>query len=1285
MATTGGMTEKHWSWQNVCQTLFPRPSSTTESGDDNDERCSAPNSSFSPPPSFSDPTHLEIFPFENISGKKAGEGVGEQDKAGRYRPPSSLDLPLVDVYPIDESEEDNKRRKSMRFQSNTKDAIGTSDTTLNNTETNGSSTLFLSKTLCRSSPRLPIWRQETAGPPLNVSNSLGEEIPGEVLCSFPSDGFFPTSSRPSTDFSVHPRDEDGGLHSASTELSMSGTSLPTRSSPFPSPLRSTPALNKESEKKTEHEKEEEDQGEEQMGDRENLQSKPYPGTERIRRKSYSLPVILGPFPPPLSNSSSPSCLPSFKGDERRRSIEREASKTNKKNGPRRNSTHGRSNKAGNRNNKTTKEVGFASNAFHPTTTECRDPSTVLASPKEGRKEIHTGEGVEENTRRESRPSKPLLPRHEQKEGTIALKEEGEDTKDNSRSVTSPTSTWGRFRGLFASKERTGDMAMMQRNADFLERRRSEDPTEEVVAERDGEERLPEQERSESNNNTVEKKTESPSRMPVLSHINTRTLNTTPSFSSLPDNATHSSFAPQHWKAHSRRVLFSQPHPPMIRAGFASSFPEQRRDALLRVRREESGSGRGRRSVPENEKEGEEEEERKTRGKKKSQGWVAWWNHLFRVEEDWGIENDTSPTSTSSEDDRYASHSPDGVGRGDHVDAFHPSSRAYAAEIVERHDPIFGGAPSEAIDLVTVFHAYLDSYSEGMMNIVEASLLLRSQERQPLMTFEELQHASENPVLIRQMAMKGVLDIKDSRVQETVSNVVHTLIEESSGDLLNPMLKEFLEVFFAFPFISLTEAEYVVLTRSGIEFIALMNQYRHVLPKGKFCFSIRFNYSFFVFCVNVMFLLLGFILNCLVAIGIIMEIAFWMTISTESDSVTRGFYVCIAVGAGYILILMSVTVLLRPPLLSSASGIPSAQREPSLYFLVVPLIPLYDFMCLVSLLRIRKRKKWDLLALHNLFAISRIMMVFFCLFYSFPQVFLAGVLTNLGSWVEYGSFNLLLFPSQFLRSVVLIQFCVMTLRFLCSSLCYSSTHLFGFGWPGITEDRHGFVAHDGMTRVVLLLSGFVAEAHFCLFLFALLRTVNLSCWKLPAIIAVIAFFSCMVVVIVYGLLVRSVVRRVVGLLRCGIICAVVLTLTIIPLLVLLIFDVFHTEARIGEDEGSLAKDLCTIDIRTTLENEFSTGFAIQFTFLGIVLLYAISMLYLLLRYGFGLRFSSTLKEWLNSIAERWSSKRENHTSTGINGFSISTGNTDDKTHRSIFNESSSGAISDDSSSIHSMNT
>lgn len=1031
--------------------------------------------------------------------------------------------------------------------------------------------------------------------------------------------------------------------------------------------------------------------------------------DMARKGLVSFPAVLRLSPPTVSSFPS-QCFPTSREESKRIAAENDARCSKNKAGaaaapppPSRSNSNGSSNSKAKLKKdiyipQLGREKAFAGVAQQGTE-PLGNPSPLAFYSREGKQKERPGGGggreeEEEQKEKERKQHHPSRGNIEEKwkshyfgepEGkNVPLMEAHEHQKgDSKKPFATPTSPWGIVRSWFLNKDLLGgsgggDDPFLGGGSQATPHSTRSEGAVEVKEEEDGRGRG---RQGSTPNSAIWRGLESPSKSFMWSRVPTNAVSPTgsPSLTSLPKNTAVPQYSHPCWKQGSP-ILFSRPQPPMIRQGFASSFPERRRRALLRSRSEVGEKRRGRMAahlsrgervedrlaevsekIPEGGSGGGEEVQGKgKRNNKRKKGGGWWWNDLFRVNgNEWEEESENLSNSSSSD----SSHS-----RVNHGAYYPPGQEALTSERrgESEHEGRAPGEGDEAIDLVTVFQAYLESYSEGMMNIVEASLLIRSKERQNLVTFEELTYAEENPVLIRLTAMKKVLDTMDPRVQQTVSNVVHKLIEESSGDELNPALQNFLEVFFAFPFISLTKAEYNVLKKSGIEFVSLMHHHRHVLPKGHICFSICFNYSFFAFCVNVFFLLLGFLLNCLVAIGIIMEIIFWLGKTDRSDSISRGFYACIAIGAGYILMLMTVTVILRPSLLASAHLVPRDQREPSLYFLVVPLIPLYDLMCLAALLRI-KRKEWELLALHNIFAMSRIMMFLFCLFYGFPQLFLASTLVNMGAWMDNPNFNLVLFPSQFLRSVVLFQFSVMTFRLLCSSLLYTSTHLFGFGWPGITKNRHGIESHDGMSRVLVLVAAFIAEAHICLFLFSILRIMGRSCWVMPVIIGSISCVPVLVVAVVYGILLRSIVASVVGLLRYGLVCSVVLTLSIIPLLVLLMFNFSGAFNKEGEAGSAGVVENCAEDLRFTLQNDFGPGFAIQFTFLGLVVLWVIQVVYLLLRYGCGIGLSCGVKDWFHTLVAKWTLKREKLTRAKTKKQPSSPYHTDQSEGHGDFNE------------------
>lgn len=670
--------------------------------------------------------------------------------------------------------------------------------------------------------------------------------------------------------------------------------------------------------------------------------------------------------------------------------------------------------------------------------------------------------------------------------------------------------------------------------------------------------------------------------------------------------------------------FSQVPPPMLKTGFASSVPDRRRRHYLshdgeggsgrrpkgtaRRRRENRGSARGKgggspsnTSDPEEDEEEEEEEEEIERDGRKPKERPSWWTRCRNF-----LRGKEEESDTDSEVEWPSSTYPGTLGESKEEDS--PQ-----AETI--------------IDLGAAFRAYLNLYSEGMFNLVEAALSVRSDETQNLVTLEELQQACENAVLIRLMVVRNALNLKDPQVQSIVSDVAHRLIQESSGDQLNPTLENFLEAFFPLPFFSLTEKEYLTLKRSGFEFVSLLDRYRHVLPKGKFCFSIRLIYSVWTLYSEMFFLIVGFILNFLIAVCIVIEIACWFARDDEVDVVSRGFYACITLVAGYVLVLMTVTMVLRPPLLVSRSVLRRNRGEPSLYVTVFPLFPLYDFICLFSLRKIRKNEL-QLLDEHNFFATSRLMMYIFCLFYGLPQAFLATALVNVGSWSEFSPSDSALLPSQFVRTIFIIQFTVMTFRIAFSCWAYSSVHLLGFGWPSISINRFGIKAHDSMAKLLILLSPFLGVTSLFLFLLSFLEATSSSCWGRLYTISGLSALSVIIVVIVCAMVLRLTHRGIACLLSHGAVCGVSLSALIVALWVLILpYSNDSSEASSEKlmlvdyddtDKACLHRSLGEIFTR------FSSGMVVQGTFFFIFILWLLSLLGLCLRYGCGIRLFQQLE-------------------------------------------------------------
>lgn len=392
----------------------------------------------------------------------------------------------------------------------------------------------------------------------------------------------------------------------------------------------------------------------------------------------------------------------------------------------------------------------------------------------------------------------------------------------------------------------------------------------------------------------------------------------------------------------------------------------------------------------------------------------------------------------------------------------------------------GNTEPRPLDVGCMLRAYLEENSEGLLHLLEA--VLAANEKQSI-TYEEMQEAQGNPYLIRLMVMQGALDVRDKRVREEIEKTVHRLIEESSGENeLSPLLYDYLAVFFELPFIRLTPEEYTLLKRSGMEFVSLLCTHSHVLPRTEKLLSILVVYSRKLWWVNFGFIVLGFLMNSLVIVGVAWQLVSWFSNFT-AESIGPAFYGCVTLGCGYILMLIVMMVVLRPFIEESESLLPKSQRVPLLYLNVMPFFPLYDIAIIVKYLRLRHLPpgELNLLAMQNLFAISRIIMGYYSAFYAISSVLYAKAMFLMGEWYE-AMYMLNLRSSYFLRVTAALHFLVVMFRFMWGCLAYDSTGYFGTGRHSISRWRRGFLAHPGMSNVLLIAIGFVWEVY--LFLIAM---------------------------------------------------------------------------------------------------------------------------------------------------------------------------------------------------------
>ncbi|EPY27780.1 hypothetical protein STCU_05558 [Strigomonas culicis] len=371
-----------------------------------------------------------------------------------------------------------------------------------------------------------------------------------------------------------------------------------------------------------------------------------------------------------------------------------------------------------------------------------------------------------------------------------------------------------------------------------------------------------------------------------------------------------------------------------------------------------------------------------------------------------------------------------------------------------------------VDLVSALRGYRQNPNEVFGHLVAAALASRS--AQDPVTGAEMREAGGSVFLIRLMVDSGTLNTADPAVHTCVQDAVDALVPTKSKEL-NPALHEYLISFFALPFVRLSYDQYIRLKASGAEYVSLMLEYPHVLPAGYFL-SITYLNCRALWIVNLLFLFLNLVVTCICVVAFIFVLGDWVTSSAETQS--YGFYTLVLFGCGYALHLIALTYFVRYRQREDLYEAPAGVAAPSPFSAALPVLPLFDVMCVVSYFSaLRKRKR---IHAHNALACSRLGGLCYAMMYAVPQLFAQSyfndAITDLPDAAQHRSFFTLL------RGAVTAQFCVAVLRCAFQLLSYPSINGLGFARFNVTYERFAIDRHPAAAHLLHAVMFFVLEVN-----------------------------------------------------------------------------------------------------------------------------------------------------------------------------------------------------------------
>lgn len=422
-----------------------------------------------------------------------------------------------------------------------------------------------------------------------------------------------------------------------------------------------------------------------------------------------------------------------------------------------------------------------------------------------------------------------------------------------------------------------------------------------------------------------------------------------------------------------------------------------------------------------------------------------------------------------------------------------------------------GEPNNyVVDLLSALRGYLTSPTEPFGHLVAAALASRSAEN-PVHGFE-VAAAEHNPFLVRMIVDSGTLEVQDEEAQRNVQDTVDELIPATEGEL-SPGIYEYLSSFFKMPFVRLSHGQYSLLKRSGYEYIKLMYDHQHVLPDEPF-HSILVNESRVMHVVNIVFMIIELcsIIFCTVTVALVL--AMWMKMDNNNLQ-SYGFYTLIVYGGGWALYLIFIIYATRSR--QDEQRYEPQERDsdrlllPSPYVAVVPVIPLFDILCVLKYFMAVRKKR--MILGHNIVASSRLSGAFYAVWFAFPQLIAQSYFNNIELSIEAQYRHR--WAYTMLIVAVIIEWSVAILGYISFLFTHDSIDGFGFACFNMGRVPHLLERHNAAAHTLHFLTAFVLETNVYLVTAnGIIRPVQPPCDSYWNVVLALSAFSVFYIIVVY---------------------------------------------------------------------------------------------------------------------------------------------------------------------------
>ncbi|CAG9580778.1 conserved hypothetical protein [Leishmania major strain Friedlin] len=401
---------------------------------------------------------------------------------------------------------------------------------------------------------------------------------------------------------------------------------------------------------------------------------------------------------------------------------------------------------------------------------------------------------------------------------------------------------------------------------------------------------------------------------------------------------------------------------------------------------------------------------------------------------------------------------------------------------------YDGEPNMyVVDLLSALRGYQSSPTEPFGHLVAAALASRSKEM-PVRGFE-IAAAEHNAYLVRLILDSGTLDETDVEAQRNVQETMDELFSTKDGTV-NPAIYEYLTSFFRMPFARLSHTQYVMLKRSGFEYIKLMYDHQHVLPDESF-HSILINQSNVMWILNLIFMVMQLCTIIFSNVAIALVLAKWVELNGGRLQ-SYALYTLIVFGGGWALNLICIICTVRSRQ-DETQYEPRREDEkylvvPSPYVAVVPAIPLFDIFCLIAYARALRQKR--MILGHNIVACSRLSGIIHAIIFAFPQLITQAYFNNIELSIQLEWRRL--WPYVLLLVAATTQWCVALFGYAWLLFTHDSIDGLGFACFNLGRVSHMLERHTAVAHVLHYVMASVLETNIFLVVATSIRLSETTC-------------------------------------------------------------------------------------------------------------------------------------------------------------------------------------------------